>query len=946
MEDQNRPFTHNRLTPWSSVYNIVVTSVSFLLTFLPAMSVVANHQSSLRQRVVPSKAQIPTSVNEEITKLEVGKTVERELSGGEVHNYRLTLAAGQYSRIVLVQRGVDVVLTIVSPSGQRVTEVDSPNGAFGPEPVSLIAEEAGDYRLEVRTLYEDVPAGRYQIRPLELRKAGRHDSVLIAAERADAETVMMQNDGTAESRQRIVEKAEEALALWRSVGHRRGEAVALNNAARIYGDVSGWHTALDYSEQALQIARELGDREIETIAISGIGWTYYALGEEKLGLDYHFQALALARKLGHPGIEGGYLYAIGSYYIAGRNMQTALRYYQQALPLLRAAVDRRNEAGALCGLAVIYASLGDTQKALDHFDKSLRVQRSIKFRLGEAGTLMHLARFYHQSLGERQRALEYYQQSLSLMRSMESPLSEAELLYRIARVYNDQGQLPAALQHVEDSLKIIESIRAKITRNELRASFFANAQEHYEFYINLLMQMHKQRPAEGHAAAALTASERARARVMLELLLEARERTQYEIDRTLLERERQLRQALNRKAEYQTRLKGSDSSAEQAAAVEKEIGALELEYDEVRGRIRKNRLSDDVTTLPAPLSLREIQKEVLDADTILLEYALGEHRSFLWAVTPDSVTTYELPKGGEIEAAARMMYDVLTSRNQRRAGETIEQRRVRISAADAQYQGAAERLSAMVLSPIAAQLGTKRLLVVSDGPLQYIPFATLIDPTSKQPLVTKHEIVSSPSASVLAMQRRELSGRKQAPESLAVFADPVFDEADERVRVTSSNGNKAAKVYAQKNAHQAVKTRAVRSRIHFPTDLERSARDFGISFSGSPSKIRRLPFSRTEAEAILEFAPGDSFKALDFRASRKVAIGTEMSRYRILHFATHGLLNNEHPELSGIVLSLIDERGQPVDGFLRLNEIYNLEAAGGAGRTLCVSDCAGETRQG
>jgi len=302
-----------------------------------------------------------------------------------------------------------------------------------------------------------------------------------------------------------------------------------------------------------------------------------------------------------------------------------------------------------------------------------------------------------------------------------------------------------------------------------------------------------------------------------------------------------------------------------------------------------------------------------------LEYALGDEKSFLWAVTPDSVTSYELPKRSEIEAAARRMYELLTARNQRKAGETIEQRRVRISAADAQYQDAADRLSGMVLSPVAAQLGKKRLFVVSDGPLQYIPFAALIDPTgtkvqsSKHSLVAKYEIVSSPSASVLALQRRELSGRKEAPESLAVFADPVFDEADDRVRVISSNGNKAAK------------SRVVRSRIQLPTDLERSARDFGISFSDSPSKIRRLPFSRSEAEAILEFAPRDSFKALDFRASRKAAIDTEMSRYRILHFATHGLLNNEHPELSGIVLSLIDERGRPVDGFLRLNEIYNLE---------------------
>jgi CHAT domain-containing protein len=237
----------------------------------------------------------------------------------------------------------------------------------------------------------------------------------------------------------------------------------------------------------------------------------------------------------------------------------------------------------------------------------------------------------------------------------------------------------------------------------------------------------------------------------------------------------------------------------------------------------------------------------------------------------------------------------------------------------------------MVLSPIAAQLGTKRLLVVSDGTLQYIPFAALIDPTakgragSKQPMVARHEIVSSPSASVLALQRRELSGRKEAPQPLAVFADPVFNEDDERVRRISRTVDKSGKGYVTTHSHQVSQARVDRTRHKLPTDLERSARDFDLSFSDNSSRIRRLPFSRAEAEAILQVAPGQAFKALDFSASRNLAIGPEMSRYRILHFATHGLLNNEHPELSGIVLSLIDERGQTVDGFLRLNEIYNLQ---------------------
>src|SRR5205814_10361889 len=63
----------------------------------------------------------------------------------------------------------------------------------------------------------------------------------------------------------------------------------------------------------------------------------------------------------------------------------------------------------------------------------------------------------------------------------------------------------------------------------------------------------------------------------------------------------------------------------------------------------------------------------------------------------------------------------------------------------------------------------------------------------------------------------------------------------------------------------------------------------------------------------------------DFKANRATATNTDLSQYRIVHLATHGLLNSQHPELSGVVLSLVDEQGRPQDGFLRLHEIYNLK---------------------
>jgi CHAT domain-containing protein len=105
--------------------------------------------------------------------------------------------------------------------------------------------------------------------------------------------------------------------------------------------------------------------------------------------------------------------------------------------------------------------------------------------------------------------------------------------------------------------------------------------------------------------------------------------------------------------------------------------------------------------------------------------------------------------------------------------------------------------------------------------------------------------------------------------------------------------------------------------------LERSVRESGIG--NIDARLPRLIGTRREALGILSLVPvGEQRRALDFEASRATAMSAELGQYRFIHFATHGLLNSAHPELSGLVLSLVDERGQPVDGFLRLHEIYNL----------------------
>jgi CHAT domain-containing protein len=411
---------------------------------------------------------------------------------------------------------------------------------------------------------------------------------------------------------------------------------------------------------------------------------------------------------------------------------------------------------------------------------------------------------------------------------------------------------------------------------------------------------------------------------LLELLREARADIRQGVDGSLLERERSLQRRLNTKAAEQARLLNRKHTPAQADAAAKEVAAITDEYEEVRAQIRASSPRYAALTQPQPLSLTEIQQQALDHETLLLEYSLGDNASYLFVVSQTSLNSHRLPKRTEIEAAARRVYELLTA-PQPRPGEADAERQARIAEARTNYWTKAAELSRMLLGPVVSQLGKKRLVIVADGALQYIPFAALPAPSAgndearnsgaePQPLFVEHEIVSLPSASTLATLRRETAGRKPAEKSLAVLADPVFTDDDTRVR--QNVGKAGAKE----------KTRSAGSdetNISF-MQMTRSGREMEVI--DADAGFGRLISTRREATAISTLVPErDRMQALDFEASRTTALRPELGEYRIVHFATHGLLNNVHPELSGIVLSLVDKEGRPQDGFLRLQDIYNLK---------------------
>jgi len=736
---------------------------------------------------------------------------------------------------------------------------------------------------------------------------------------------------------------ERALKVTRSLKVPALEIGALTKIAEFWHTLGDDQKALDYYNQALQLSQIHRIRGREAHSLMGVGLMYYGLGEYQKALDYQYRALALERETGRSERSVfsylGLIYtALGEYqkalyYLnqAGRwdynllrigkayhemgEYSKALDYYQQALSLASPERGPRLKGYIHSFIGRAYAALGEKGKALEYLNQALTYSRLAGDHDAETATLCDLAQIYD-DLGDRRKALDYYQQALTIARTWDKHSWKANSLYGIARVQRHSGNLTEARASIEEALRINESLRTTVIIPELRTSFLAAMQSCYAFYTDLLMEFHRQHPSEGWAAAAFQASERGRARTLLEALTEARADIRQGIAPSLLDRERSLQERLNAKARSQMALLSGKDTEEQVASIRKEIEALTIELQQVQAQIRQTSPRYAALTQPQPLTPTEIQQHVLDADTLLLEYALGEERSYLWSVTPTAITSYDLPNRAEVEAAAQRVYEMLSAPSQNVKGETTEQRDLRLGRAKGQYLAAASSLSQMLLGPVASQLGKKRVVIIADGVLHYIPFGALPDPNRRtegneswQPLIVEHEVVNLPSASTLAVLRREVAGRKPAAKTVAVLADPVFAKDDERIK---PRARQAEQQTAQPTPEPG---------------SERILKQLAQTAASTPGELRipRLPFTRQEAEQILALAPvGTGMKALDFAASRATVMSDRLSQYRYVHFATHGLADSERPELSTILLSLFDEQGVPQDGFLRAHEIYNL----------------------
>jgi len=685
-----------------------------------------------------------------------------------------------------------------------------------------------------------------------------------------------------------------ALTIWQDLEDPLEEGTDLMVLGALYTKLDRKAEALDFNLRARDRLEKTGNHSAIARALTGLGQISQDLGRLDTAIDYYEKALDLYRDLDYPFLEvnvgfqlGWTLLKLGRREEGRRRLSETLEIAQshnferiEAMLLwqLAQAVESEDPAAALAYLRRAYDLNGETG---DPYLKAEILNASGQLQLAQGHLAGAKAAFLESADLNQRRAYRY---------------GEADALYRLAEIARQEGTLAESLDLIDRSIRIIEEVRTDIGSGDLKAAYLAASHRYYQFYLETLMRGHRKDPTLGLDALAFEISERARARALIDSFFEAG--VEPVVDAELTEKQRRLTKQLGDAARLQFR---EGLSTDEDRALTRTIRSLITEANQLEAAVKARNPRYAALAEPDIYTCGDIQQRLLDPESVLLEYYLGDSIGFLWAITSDGLHSFEIPPRQVLEEGVRKTYALATSRI-RLNGESVLDYRLRVARQEEEYWKEAALLSEQLLGPAAAFL-KKRIILVSEGLLLALPFSILPSPLEEGkriPLIAEHEIVNLPSASVLALIRRDVP-KGPRKDRVVVFADPIFDRDDPRiVRTGRSPGPPEVRT---KDSHEVPPTARPGTMIPFS----------------------RLPATRREAESVLGQVPGDKGTLLaGGEANRQKVLNLDFSPYRIVHFATHGWLDSENPELSGILLSRFDESGADLEPMLRLRDLYGL----------------------
>lgn len=910
------------------------------------------------------------------TRIEVayGETAGLTLAGGECHVLELEIEADRYIEVEIDQQGLDLYTTLEPPGGGEALFFDSPTGPSGSDAAAFVTEQAGRHRIEICPLDSGALAGSYELalapprRPTARARTvaqgfrrysagelavGKGDLEVAAGAFQDAlrsfqEAGLQRPRGWAHAQSGLARKRlgdleaarsdlQESARIHRELSDSRQEAWALSHLGTVLTELLRLEEAREVHRRSVRAAELAGDRELFARSLKNLALLHQNLGETLEAVETHRRRRTLAAATGDLGAEWHALSRIGKVYRIGGDDERAESIFEEALAFARRHGLESGIVESLVDLGRVYVDREEPREALRYFLEALERMDPSGPDLELASVLNNIGRCYRR-LGEREKALELFGRALAAVppsgweariregailvnvaslhilegdfEAAEEPSERALSVYRavgrashtisalkcLAEVRAAQGRLEEAASYLAELIEIVEGRRSRSALQELRASLLEDKYFYYEAYVRVLLRLHERHPGEGYAARAFELTERAKARLLLDELAGTESDILATADPAVLMRRQALEVQMSDLEERLLRERLREGDRETVRAIQARLSDLEAEHALATARIFADYPGWSALLESEPVTLEAIRREILgDGDTLLVSFLLGDEESFAWIVGRNVLHVEALPPRDRIERLAREAADLL-----RRSDQPHLETQARLTA---------EVLSRELLGPVVPHLQARKLLLVKDGALHYVPFAALPWPAAGEArraggelLTDRFELVDVPSASAAVALRQRRSAVRTHAEELAILADPVFELGDDRLL-----GPGALAVPREAGA-------GPRQR-----NLARITRGLGLG------ELARLDGTSEEARRISSLvSPDRRLVALGFDANRDLLLGGRLSRYRILHLAGHGLA---HPDLTGLVLSLYDPEGRPVDGLVRPYQVYGTKLA-------------------
>lgn len=666
-----------------------------------------------------------------------------------------------------------------------------------------------------------------------------------------------------------IENYTDSLDLSRDTGNKSNEFWVLVGMGNVFLKTGDFSKSLEHYLQALEVNKQLKLRHQDAVLLNNIANIYTNTGDHSKALDYYRRALDIHKETGSKYAEGVALNNIARIYSEQKDYTHALINYQQALQIARETGEKRFEANRLNNLADTCTQMGNFLEARKYYDEALKLAKNLGTKEIEAN-VMRCMGYMYEKLKDYAKAEEFFQKAVSIGQKIGYSQKTWMAYAGLASVHEKQGNPLEAMKQYKEALKVIEGIRSHIQLGEHKSGFLSDKIEIYISLVNLLYELSQKQPMEGFGEESYHIAERAKARAFLDSLQEGKANLGSQLSMELMEEENEV---LRKISAIQIELVKPTISESKRGDYLKELEKVEGDYIHLIQRIRSSHPEYAEIVYPEPYKLDVIKKRLSNTETAILEYLVGEEDAFLFYATKDDFSIHRLSQSKELEDRVNDYISLLKTTDSK----------------EFKAFSAGKRLFQELIGPVKDKFGSiNRLIIIPDGKLNLLPFETLIGPGGNgQPhyLVSDFRISYAPSATVLiTLLDRKKPTTKQ--KDLLAFADPDYDFASISREETDAS-NILREFYMEKGFDFSPLKYSAEEINQISKLIKKKERDVYTKNNAKEEKIKSLP----------------------------------LVDYEIIHFATHGFIDEQVPLRSSLLLTLDEDPGE--DGFFQAREIYS-----------------------